>query len=284
MQVVDVDGVKIGDEYPTRVAGVLNFSPESQHHNSRNSTLDEAVNHIESVLVPEGADIVEIGLRSTSARGDVSVATELERLENAVDVVKRADVDVKYSIETRHSSVADEALHRGFDMVNDVCGFADPEMHDVCAAHDAAVVKMASGDSLERPGWIQGIDTAIEELAKGGVTDKTILDPGFGGWFPEKQVEDDQERFQRLREFRELNQPLSVAVERKEFITDLARSPTTNPRSASLSAVATAIAVERGAHIIRAHDVAEARAAIAVAAPGEKLDSTQKQSNYQPHS
>ena len=265
MKTVDAAGVEIGDEHPPRVMGVLNYSPESAHHDSTHSSVDGAVSHIEDVLAPSGADIVEIGLRSTSMYGDVPVAVELERLEEAVEVIETADADVVYSVETRHSSVADEALHRGFDMVNDVCGFADPEMPNVCDDHDAAVVKMASGDDLETPGAISGMDAALDALRDGGLTDKTILDPGFGAWYDGKTVEDDQERFRRLREFRQLDRPIAVAVERKEFVLDLLRSGRSRARSGTISAVATALAVNRGANLIRAHDVAGASSAALMA-------------------
>jgi len=67
-------------------------------------------------------------------------------------------------------------------MVNDICGFADPEMPCVCREHDAAVSKMASPPDLERPGAIEDVDEIYEALSMNGLTDKTILDPAFGGW------------------------------------------------------------------------------------------------------
>lgn len=271
MNSIDAGGVMIGDDYPPRIIGVLNYSPESAHHNSTHSTIDDAVRHVEENLVPNGADIIEIGLRSTASHADGSVESELNRLDEAVEVIERADVDAVYSIETRHATVADEALDRGFDMVNDVCGFADRDMPDVCEKHEAAVMKMASGDDLETPGAISGMDTALDALREGGLTEKTILDPGFGAWYDGKMREDDQERFRRLSDFRELNRPIAVAVERKEFIIDLLRSQEIHPQSNTISAVATALAVDRGAHVIRAHDVADARTA-ALIADGFKTD------------
>jgi dihydropteroate synthase len=163
--------------------------------------------------------------------------------------------DAVFSIETRYAEVAEEALSRGFDMVNDICGFADPRMPDVCRDRDAAVVKMASPPDLERPGAIERVDDIYDALKREGLTDKTIVDPAFGGWSEAKTLDDDRETFRRLREFRGLGRPILVSINRKNFLRDLADRPTEEALPVSLAA--TAMAVERGAHVVRTHDVAE---------------------------
>ncbi|OYR86952.1 dihydropteroate synthase, partial [Halorubrum sp. E3] len=160
--------------------------------------------------------------------------------------------------------VADEALSRGFDMVNDICGFADPEMPRVCREHDVAVSKMASPPDLERPGAIEDVDDIYEALSMNGFTDKTILDPAFGGWSAAKTHDDDRETFHRLREFRGYGRPLLVSINRKSFLKTIAGRSTEEALPVSLAA--TSMAVERGAHVIRTHDVAETRDAALVGA------------------
>ncbi|WP_020222328.1 dihydropteroate synthase, partial [Halarchaeum acidiphilum] len=260
MHTVDAAGLPIGDDHPPRIMGVLNVSKESPYAPSVFDDPDEAAAYVETELVAEGADIVDVGLESANKRLDVLDETaELERLDTAIETIERVDADVVFSIETRYAAVADAALDAGFDMVNDVCGFADPEMPDVCAAHDAAVVKMASPPDLERPGALTDVDDIYDALARNGFTEKTILDPAFGGWSEAKTLADDRETFRRLREFRGYGRPLLVSINRKNFLRDIAGRSTEAALPVSLAA--TSMAVERGAHVIRTHDVAETRAA-----------------------
>jgi len=97
-----------------------------------------------------------------------------------------------------------------------------------------------------------------------GLTDKTILDPAFGGWSVEKTHADDRETFRRLREFRGYGRPLLVSINRKSFLKTIAGRTTAEALPVSLAA--TSMAVERGAHVIRTHDVAETRDAALVGA------------------
>ncbi|WP_276300955.1 dihydropteroate synthase [Halorussus lipolyticus] len=256
MQNVTAGGMGIGDDYPPRIMGVLNVSEESPYDPSVYDDPAEAAEYVDSELIGEGADIVDVGLESANKRFEVlSADEELERLDTAIETIESVSGDAVFSIETRYAEVADEALSRGFDMVNDICGFADPRMPDVCRNHDAAVVKMASPPDLERPGAIEKPDDIYDALKREGLTDKTIVDPAFGGWSEAKTLEDDRETFRRLREFRGLGCPILVSINRKNFLRDLADRSTEEALPVSLAA--TSMAVERGAHVVRTHDVAE---------------------------
>jgi dihydropteroate synthase len=275
MQTVEAAGLGIGDDHPPRIMGVLNVSEESPYNPSVFSDPGAAAEYVDRELIDEGADIVDIGLESANKRLDVLPAeAELDRLDTAIETIESVSGEAVFSIETRYSEVADEALSRGFDMVNDICGFADPAMPEVCAAHDAAVVKMASPPDLERPGAVESVDWAerhsadwergasyvdeiYEALSMNGFTDKTILDPAFGGWSEGKTLADDRETLHRLREFRAYGQPLLVSINRKNFLKDIAGRSTEEALPVSLAA--TAMAVERGAHVLRTHDVKETR-------------------------
>ncbi|MXV64399.1 dihydropteroate synthase [Natronorubrum sp. JWXQ-INN-674] len=275
MNNVDAAGLQIGDDHPPRIMGVLNVSEESPYDPSVYDDPGEAAQYVDEELIGEGADIVDIGLESANKRFDVlSAEEELDRLHVALDTIESVSGDVIFSIETRYAEVADEALSQGFDMVNDIAGFADPEMPTVCEAHDVAVAKMASPPDLERPGAVEEtdwssrkspawaaqaeyVDQVYEALKQNGVTDKTILDPAFGGWSEAQTLEDDRETFRRLREFRALGQPMLVSINRKNFLGEIADRETEDRLPVSLAA--TSMAVERGAHVIRTHDVAETR-------------------------
>ncbi|WP_247728732.1 dihydropteroate synthase [Halovivax limisalsi] len=280
MTTVDAAGLPIGDGHPPRIMGVLNVSAESPYDPSVFDDPEAAATYVDEELIEEGADIVDIGLESANKRFEVlSAEEERARLDVALETIDRVDRDAIFSIETRYASVADAALSRGFDMVNDICGFADPGMPEVCASHDAAVVAMAGPPDLERPGAIDDVDWAerrspewaaesdyvdrllatIEDLP---ATEKTIVDPAFGGWSDRKTLADDRETLRRLAAFREFDAPVLVSINRKNFLGDLVDRRTSDRLPASLAG--TALAVERGADVIRTHDVAATRDAALV--------------------
>jgi dihydropteroate synthase len=275
MQTVDAAGLSIGDDAPPRIMGVLNISSESPYKPSVFDDPGEAAAYVDSELIDQGADIVDIGLESANKRFDVLTAEqELDRLETAIETIGSVSGDAVFSIETRYHEVVEAALDGGFDMVNDICGFADSKLPAICADYDVAVAKMASPPNLERPGAVEEtpwaerrsaewaeqadyVDQVYEALKQNGLTDKTIVDPAFGGWSEAKTIDDDRETFRRLREFRGLGQPILVSINRKNFLRSVADRSTEAALPVSLAA--TAMAVERGAHVIRTHDVAETR-------------------------
>jgi dihydropteroate synthase len=262
MRTVDAAGLKIGDGHPSRIMGVLNVSRESPYDPSVFADPGEAAAYVDG-MIDEGADIVDIGLESANKQFEVlSPEGELDRLDTAVAAMESTGGDAVFSIETRYHEVAEAALEQGFDMVNDICGFADPEMPRVCADYDVAVSKMASPPDLERPGALEDVDDIYDALGRNGLTEKTLVDPAFGGWSEEKTVADDRETFRRLREFRAVGHPILVSINRKNFLRDIADRPTEEALPVSLAA--TAMAVERGAHVVRTHDVAETRDAALV--------------------
>ncbi|WP_178916889.1 dihydropteroate synthase [Natronomonas gomsonensis] len=263
MRTVDAAGLSIGDDHPPRIMGVLNVSAESPYDPSVFDDAGEAAAYVDRELIDEGADIVDVGLESANKRFEVlSAEEELDRLDTAVETLESTSGDAVWSIETRYHEVAEAALDAGFEMVNDICGFADPEMPRVCAEYDVAVSKMASPPDLERPGAVEAPDDIYEALSMNGFTEKTLVDPAFGGWSEDKTLEDDRETFDRLREFRGYGRPILVSINRKNFLREIAGRDTEEALPVSLAA--TSMAVERGAHVVRTHDVAETRDAALV--------------------
>jgi dihydropteroate synthase len=280
MDSVDAAGLGIGDDHPPRVMGVLNVSKESPYDPSVFDDSGEAAAYVDEELIDEGADIVDVGLESANKKFDVlSAEGELDRLDTAVETLESTSGDAIWSIETRYAAVAEAALDAGFDMVNDIAGFADPELPAVCEEYDVAVAKMASPPDLTRPGAVEEtpwaerkspdwaetadyVDQVYEALKHNGLTDKTIVDPAFGGWSEAQTIEQDREAFRRLREFRGLGRPMLVSINRKNFLRSLTGRSTEDALASSLAA--TSMAVERGAHVIRTHDVRETVDAAAV--------------------
>lgn len=270
MRTVDAAGLSIGEGSPTRIMGVVNVSERSPYDPSVHTESDTAAGYIDE-HARAGADIVDIGLSTANKRFEpLTAEEELDRLEVATDAIASASAtNVVFSIETRYHEVAEQALDRGFEMVNDVCGFADPEMPRVCADHDVAVVKMASPPDLHRPGAVDTVDEIHEALTRGGFTSKTIIDPAFGGWSETKTLDDDRETFLRLAEFRAYGRPILVSINRKNFLRELADRSTEAALPVSLAA--TSLAVQRGASLIRTHDVAPTRDAAII---GDELGDT----------
>ncbi|WP_267640103.1 dihydropteroate synthase [Haloarchaeobius amylolyticus] len=280
MRDVDAAGLGIGDGYPTRVMGVLNVSSESPYKPSVFDDAGDAAAYVDEELIGEGADIVDVGLESANKKFDVlSAEQELDRLDVALETIESTSGDAVWSIETRYHEVAEAAIEGGFDMVNDIAGFADPEMPRVCEEYDVAVGKMASPPDLTRPGaveetpwaerkgaeWAESadyVDQVYEALKQHGLTDKTIVDPAFGGWSEAQTTEQDRETLRRLREFRGLGQPILVSINRKNFLRELTGRDTEQALAVSLAA--TSMAIERGAHVVRTHDVRETVDACAV--------------------
>ncbi|WP_227131123.1 dihydropteroate synthase [Halorubellus salinus] len=280
MDNVDAAGLGIGDDHPPRVMGVLNVSKESPYDPSVFDDPGEAAAYVDEALIGEGADIVDVGLESANKKFDVlSAEGELDRLDTAVETLESTSGDAIWSIETRYAEVAEAALDAGFDMVNDIAGFADPDLPAVCEEYDVAVAKMASPPDLTRPGAVEEtpwaerkgavwadaadyVDMVYEALKQNGLTDKTIVDPAFGGWSEAQTIEQDREAFRRLREFRGLGKPMLVSINRKNFLRSLTGRSTEDALASSLAA--TSMAVERGAHVVRTHDVRETVDAVAV--------------------
>src|SRR6056297_3991952 len=114
MRTVDAAGLKIGDDQPPRIMGVLNVSSESPYKPSVFNSPSEAAAYVDEQLIDQGADIVDVGLESANKKFEVlSAEQELDRLDTAVDAIQSVSGDAVFSIETRYHEVAAEALPRG---------------------------------------------------------------------------------------------------------------------------------------------------------------------------
>ena len=136
-QTVDVKGLSIGRSHPPRIMGILNLSPESPYEPSIYVDSQKAIERIEN-MIEKGADIIDVGLSSANRKiKPLTEREEMERLELAMDIKKGVQKEVIFSIETRYARVAEMALGGGWDMVNDICGFADVEMPKICMKYNA---------------------------------------------------------------------------------------------------------------------------------------------------
>ncbi len=259
--------------------GVLNATPDSFSGDGVAADR-EALERRVRVLLDEGPDVIDIGGESTRPGGaPVDAETELARVLPAIEAVRRCDLEIPISIDTRKAAVAEQAIVAGADAVNDVSGLRDdPEMAEIAAATGVPVVLMhsrrARAVSTELGGQYRGVrydDVAADvvregqelvdaALAAGIAQQSLIFDPGIGfGKTPAQNVE----LLRRLETVHEVGLPLLVGVSRKSFIGELTGQGPADRLEGSLAAAVAAVA--KGADMVRVHDVAATRRALAVA-------------------
>lgn len=253
----------------TAVMGILNVTPDSFHDGGAFNSQQTAVSHAEE-MVTAGADIVDVGGESTRP-GAESVPLEDER-NRVLPVVERLDaLDAMISVDTRKPSVAEAALEAGADIVNDVAGLTDAAMRRVVADYEVPAVMMHSlsipVDSDQHYNYDNVVDDVLEDLTervmlaeRAGIDRSNIIvDPGLGFG---KRAPESFALLDRLDEFRALGTNVMVGHSHKSMFEHIGCCP--DERLAPTVA-ATALAAERGADIVRVHDVAENVAAVGTA-------------------
>ena len=261
-----IAGLKVGDAQPVRIMGVINLSRESFYKGS----VVQADSVIDAVdrMIEEGADLIDIGARSTwPLAKKISKEEERSRLIPVLKLLNHIKVPI--SVDTMFADIADEAISQGADIINDVSGFtADEGMVGVAKEHDCPVILMASNKLPGDPVGMDAIMTSLEMIisdaeGKGIDPEKIIIDPAIGRWTQEKLAVYDFETIDNLERLRVFGKPILTAISRKSFIGDTLNKPPEERLYGSLAA--TAIAVRNGAHIIRTHDVAPTMDAVKVA-------------------
>jgi dihydropteroate synthase len=255
------------------VMGVLNVTPDSFSDGGRFFDPTVAIAHAAD-MARRGADILDIGAESTRPYGDpvpVSVEDEKARLAPIVpDVVK---LGLPVSIDTIKASIAAWALDQGAAIVNDVWGLQkDPDMAPLVAKRRVPVIVMhnreAADPSIDIVADVMAFFTrSLEIAAHAGIArERIVLDPGIGfGKTPEQSII----CLARLAEFKSLGLPLLVGASRKRFINSVMPSPPDERIGGSIAAHL--LAVQAGAVIVRAHDVAETVQALRVRAAIEAI-------------
>jgi dihydropteroate synthase len=246
----------------------LNVTPDSFSDGGAFLSPEVAVAHAEQMMT-EGADIIDIGGESTRPspnRVAVSAEEELRRLELVLPAAVRLGRPV--SIDTMKATIAAWALDRGAAIVNDVWGLQrDPEMADVVARYRVPVIVMHNRDAADARIDIMADIAAFFErslaiAARAGIArDLIVLDPGIGFG---KTAEQSMAAIARLDRLKTFGLPLLVGASRKRLINAVVPAAPDQRLGGSLAAHI--LAVERGATIIRAHDVAATVQALRVMA------------------
>jgi len=259
----------------TYIMGILNITPDSFSGDGLLNQTDllQAARRQALDFIAAGADILDIGGESTRPGAQpVSTEEEMSRVLPVIEMLAALEADVILSVDTYKSEVAEAALRAGADWINDVWALrADPLMAEVAARHHATLILMhnrskPSNAQLEERlgGRYVGIEyqNLIEDICNellesvrlaqlaGVPTDRIILDPGIGFG---KTVDQNLEILRRLDEFKKLGFPLLLGVSRKSFIGYTLNLPPDQRLEGTLAACV--IGIQRGADILRVHDV-----------------------------
>jgi dihydropteroate synthase len=243
--------------------GVVNVTTDSFYDGGRYVESERAIAHALE-LVEEGADIIDIGGEST--RPGACSVSEQDELAHVIPVVKglALRVSVPISIDTTKSRIAEVALDCGASIINDVSALRqDPAMASVIARSDAAIVLMhmqGTPQTMQQsPHYsdvivevVRFLDERMQIALRAGIARTNIvLDPGFGFG---KLLNHNLDLLDGLSSVAALNRPVLVGLSRKAFIGKVLERPVEHREWGTAAAVA--LAVDRGAHIVRVHDVA----------------------------
>ena len=260
-------GARTLDLSRPRIMGVLNVTPDSfsdggQLYRAGRVDTDVLLARAEQMLA-EGADILDVGGESTRpGAAAVSEAEELDRVVTAVEALAQ-HCDTIISVDTSTPSVMTESARCGAGLLNDVRAFRRPQALQAAADSGLALCVMhmqgEPGTMQPAPAYSNVVQDISEFLslrladmgAVGIDLDRVVIDPGFGFG---KTAEQNFELLARLEALCNQRQPVLVGLSRKSMISSVLDRP---PEQRMVASVALALmAVERGARIVRVHDVA----------------------------
>ncbi len=248
-----------------KIMGILNITPDSFYSGSRVSSESEILSRAEEMLL-NGADLLDIGgYSSKPGAEDVSEEEEIKRVIPAISAVKKAFPETRISIDTFRSSVAMTAIHAGASIINDISGGdGDPEMFQTVKRLKVPYIIMhmqGTPKTMQKsPSYknvvqdvYRSLSLKINRLRLTGVTD-VIVDVGFGFG---KTLEHNYTLLANLDYFHSLECPLLVGISRKSMVYKAL--DITPEESLNGTVVLNTIAAQKGAQILRVHDVKEAK-------------------------
>ena len=254
------------------VMGVLNVTPDSFSDGGRFAAAEAAIRQALK-LADDGAAIVDIGGESTRPGADpVSEQEELDRVIPIIEAVRR-ESDVPISIDTSKPEVMRAAVGAGADMINDVYALrADGALEMAATLQKPVCLMHMQGEPRtmqEAPSYADVVAEVAQFLAArtqacaaaGLAEDLVVIDPGFGfGKTPEHNIR----LLANLRKLADIGPPVLIGVSRKSTLGMITGRDVGGRLAASLAAAV--LAVQSGASIVRAHDVAETVDALRIAA------------------
>lgn len=248
-----------------QIMGILNVTPDSFFSESRTPDEEHIAQRVKQMM-NDGADMIDIGgYSSRPGANDVSTEEEMNRLRRGLRIIRKLYPDVPVSVDTFRADVARMCIEEeGADIINDISGgMMDRQMfRTVAQLHVPYIIMHMQGtpDSMQlaphydnlRQEVMLYFAERIDRLCQMGVKD-IIVDPGFGFG---KTMEHNYELMAHLEDFHVFGLPLLVGISRKSMIYKLLGG--TPQTSLNGTTVLNTIALTKGAHILRVHDVKEA--------------------------
>lgn len=261
-------GGKLLDLSQPRVMGIINVTDDSFFADSRTRALADVVTKAGRLLA-EGATILDLGAQSTRPGATkVGAAEETERLLPAISAILQAHPDAIISIDTFYASVAAACVEAGAAIINDIsAGDLDAGMLPTVGALKVPYMAMhmqGTPDTMQHNPQYEDVvkevlDYFVQKIAacKAAGIDDVIIDPGFGFG---KTIAHNYTLLKHLEAFHILDVPLLVGVSRKSMIYKVLGS--TPQEALNGTTVLHTLALERGAHLLRVHDVPAAMEAV----------------------
>ena len=256
-------GNRVLDLAHTHVMGILNVTPDSFSDGGRFAAVDAALRHAQA-MVEAGATLIDVGGEST--RPGAPVVSSQEELDRVAPVVERIsrELDVIISVDTSAPIVMTEVARLGAGLINDVRSLRREGALQAAAATGLPVCLMhmlgEPGDMQDNPHYEDLVgevsaflaDSMARCAAAGIGPERIVLDPGFGF---AKTLQHNLSLFKHMEALHALGRPLLVGVSRKSMVGQTLNRPVAERLCGSLALAA--LAMTKGARILRVHDVAE---------------------------
>lgn len=258
-----------------KVMAIVNVTPDSFYTSWGGFDADTLLYNIQTMM-EQGADIIDVGACSTRPNSTpVNAQEEWKRLAPVLQLIRTHFPNVILSVDTFRAEIADRAIEAGADIINDVCGGNDEEMWKVIARHNVPYI-LTYAQEIQSQGEVKDYDytmshvldyfqSRLDALHRMGVAD-VVVDPGFGFG---KTVEQNYRILDQLDILSVLHAPILVGISRKSMLYKPLYATPEEVLPATVAA--NMLALERGAHILRVHDVEAAKQAITVYTLAHKI-------------
>jgi len=246
------------------IMGIINTTPDSFFEDSRKNSTTEIIAQV-SDFIQAGASIIDIGgYSSRPGAKDISEIEETQRVLPAIEAIRTKFPNSLISIDTFRASVAEQAIHKGANIINDISGGqANPNIFNISAKHCAPYIMMHMKGTPQNMQKNTSYKHLIKDLIlffsnqirlakKQGVKD-IIIDPGLGF---SKTLDQNYEIIAKLELFKALEQPILIGASRKSMLYNLLNISA--PESLNATSIINTISLMNGANILRVHDVKEA--------------------------
>lgn len=260
---------KLIDFDSPKVMGILNITPDSFYDGGKYKSEKQILTKVDTLL-SNGATFIDIGAYSSRpGADDISIEEEKSRLLPIVELMtENFKEDLLISVDTFRSEVADISIQMGVCMINDIsAGLLDPMMMDTIAKHQVPYIMMHMKGNPQTMKSLAQYDNLISEvktyfservkLARQKGINDIILDPGFGF---AKNIEHNFEMLNKFELFRDFDLPLLCGISRKSMIYKTLH--TTPDKALNGTTALHALAIYKGANILRVHDAKEAHECI----------------------